>query len=147
MASSAYWYNNALFQAFKQNLDLEGGTLEVLLVDSNYTFNANHVNVSEITNEVTNNNGTGYERKSVSGFSISLDSSNNKVNFDCNDVSYTAIDTNEDLRAMILYVKNTNDSDSVLVGYFQGEVLPTNGSDISLAISVSGLADVVNQLS
>ena len=144
MANNAYWYNNALFQAFKQTLDLENDNLEVLLVDTNYTFDPTHINVSQITNEVTNNVGTGYARKTVANFSITKDDVNDKVTFDCDNVNYTAINTVEDLRAKILYKKVTNDADSVLIGYFQGTVLPTNGSDLQVVIDAQGLADVLN---
>ena len=133
-------YDSALLGITRQEIDLLNDDIEVLLVDTSYTFNRSHEFVSEITGELQNDSGSGYERKEVQGITITLVSDNTRV--DCDDVPYTAINTTTDARAAIFYRKGTNDSDSQVICMLQGVELSTNGSDVDLRIPEEGIFEI-----
>lgn len=143
MPANAYNYSNAVFQIAKQNLNLETETVKAMIVSEDYTFDHTHVNRSEITNEVTNEGGTtGYEHKEVANIAITLAS--NKVKFDCDNLSYTAINTAEDIRAVIFFVDTANAATDTLIAYKQGLALATNGSDVEIRIDTDGFTEITN---
>lgn len=145
MPANGILYNNALLQALKNNLSVEEDEIEVLLVDKDYTFDPSHEFVSDITNELENASGTGYERKVANNVTLSL-VAGNKVKADCDNITYTAINTTEDARAAVFYQKNNDDNDSVLVCYLQGIELSTNGSDIEVRIDDDGIFEIENEI-
>lgn len=133
-------YNNALLMIVQQDLDLATDELMLLLVDDSYTFDPTHEDLTDITGELVNDEGTGYERKDITGASIDL-VSGNKVRFDCNDVEYSGIDTTEDIQAGIIALKGATDADRKLVAYMKGKKTATNGSDIDFRIPSDGVAE------
>lgn len=145
MPDNGKLYNNALLQIVKGQIDLENDDIEVLLVSADYTFNEAHEFVSDISNELTNDTGTGYERKEVDNLVATLESGD-KVKVDCDNITYTAINTNEDARAAIFYQKVTDDTDSRLICYLQGIALATNGSDVEVRIDDDGIFEIENDL-
>ena len=145
MPAEGYLYNNALLQIVKGALDIENDVVEVLLVSSSYTFNPAHTTVSQITNELVNDTGTGYERKEVAGIAATIESGD-RVKVAANNVTYTAINTTANARAAVIYKKVTNDADSPLICYLQGLELATNGSDIELRMPDEGIFEILNTL-
>lgn len=215
MASNLF--NSGLLKINNQSIDFVGDDIQVLLVASGYTFDKDHEFVDDITNEVTNASGSGYERKSLSGKSISLTSdvsvssitrsgstvtvtlssaqdlrtgiqiliegadqseyngmhevtavnsdtefefevsgtptspatgtitfNRQAIVFDADNPTYTAIDTNEDLAAAIVFKQNNDDTDSSLIAQIDFSDLATNGSDVELQVAAGGLFDITN---
>lgn len=66
------------------------------------------------------------------------------VYFDFDNVSYTAIDTNEELSKGIIYKEITDDTDSPLIACFEFPDISTNGSDIELQVDTDGAFRVKN---
>lgn len=97
MAVTAYWYGQAIMQAFGSgssggapNIDWLSDTIKVLLCTSSYTpAQDTHVFHSDITNEVT---GTGYTEGGATLGSKTLDytAGTNVIKFDGADVAWTS---------------------------------------------------------
>ena len=135
-------YAKALEKIVKQEMNLATADIRVLLVSPTYTYNKAHEFVSNITNEVTNESGTGYARKQVANVTITLAAGAGlNLIVDCNDIEYTAINTAETIRAAIFYVHNANDNAAALICSLEGLALATNGSDVTLRIPETGIID------
>lgn len=147
MASNLF--NKGLEKVLDRTIDFINDDIQVLLVDSGYSFDKTDEFVTDITpgtNEVTNSSGTGYSRKSLSGKAITLDSGNDRVYFDASNPSYTSINTNETLAAAIIFKQATDDTDSPLIAMIDFPDLATNGSDVELQINADGLFEVNNTI-
>lgn len=80
----------------------------------------------------------GYVRKSLTRTNASEDDTNDRVNMDASDVTWTAAPAGETIVGFFWYdaTTDTNDTTRLLcgVGYFASGV-PTNGSDLTLTIA------------
>lgn len=144
-------YNPAHLKLHNGSIDFANDDIRLLIVSDSYTFDKTHEFVSSITNEVTNFEGTGYERKILANLSISL--VGDDVVYDADNPTYSAINTNEELAAGIVYKQVTDDTDSEVLFYVEflnsegnASPLPTNGSDVQPQISDDGIAKVENVL-
>jgi len=97
MAVTAYWYGQAIMQAFGSgsagnapNIDFLSDTIKVMLCTSTYTpAQDTHVFKSDVTNEIT---GTGYTAGGATLGSKTLDytAATNVIKFDGADVAWTS---------------------------------------------------------
>lgn len=145
MASNLY--NPGLLKLLDGTIDFENDTIKVLLVDGSHTYTKSNEFVSDIVaNEVSNVSGSGYERKTLGSKTITLDASNDRVEYDCANPTYTAIDAGT-IASAIVYKEVTNDSDSPIIADIDFADLVTNGSDVELQVNVDGLFTVTNNIS
>ena len=136
-------YNPGLLKLLDGTIDFENDTIKVLLVDDNHSFDKTHEFVDDVdTNEAS---GTGYERKTLANASISLDTGNDRVEFDADDLSYTGLDAGT-IASAILYKEVTNDSDSPLIADIDFTDLVTNGSDVDLQVNAEGFFYITNDV-
>jgi len=141
MASNLY--NPGLEKLLDGTIAFETDTINVLLVDTNHTFDEAHEFVSNIVaNEVS---GTGYARKTLANTAIALDAANDRVEFDADNPSYTALDAGT-IAAAIVFKQVTNDADSPIIAQIDFADLVTNGSDVELQINSEGLFFVTNNI-
>ena len=141
MASNLY--NPGLEKLLDGTIDFENDTINVLLVDTSHTFDKTHDFVDDIVaNEAS---GTGYARKTLANAAIALDAANDRVEFDADNPSYTALDAGT-IAAAIIFKQVTNDSDSPLIAQIDFADLVTNGSDVELQINSEGLFYVTNNI-
>lgn len=140
-------YNTGLSRILNRNIDFKNRSIKLLLVSEDYTFDKDHEYVDDITDEVTNNEGSGYERKSLDNKSISLDSGNDRVIFDADDIEYEKIDTNEKISAAILFQDSGSDEDSPVIAAIDLPDILTNGSDITLEVDKDrGVFTFINEI-
>ena len=132
-------YNSGLGSIADGTISWATSTIKVMVVSSSYAFNDNHVFVSSITNEVTNDVGTGYERKTLTGKTVTVDQANDRVVFDADDVAYTAVETNEVWAGAIVYLDSGVDATSRLIAYLTITPLTTNGSDATIVWASTGI--------
>lgn len=132
-------YNTGLGAISDGTIAWATSTVKAMIVESTYTFNDNHVFVSDITNEVTNSSGTGYARKTLTGKTVTVVQADDRVVFDASDVIYTAVETNETWDAVILYLDSNADATSRLIAYIEIDALVTNGSDASIVWASTGI--------
>jgi hypothetical protein len=135
-------YNSGLLKILNGDINYLTDTIQVLLVDDNYTFSKSHTALTDVDgDEVTNDVGTGYERKTLGTKSISLNSTDDRVEYKAADVIYTEIETNEQLAAAIVY-KGTD-----LIAFLEFDPKTTNGSDVRLNLATSDVIHINNDLS
>lgn len=139
-------YNPGLLKLLDGTIDFENDTIKLLLVDTNHSFTKSDEFVSDIVaNEATNSSGSGYERKTLSNASIALDAGNDRVEFDADDITYTAIDAGT-IASAIIYKEVTNDADSPLIADIDFTDLVTNGSDVDLQVNADGFFYITNDV-
>jgi hypothetical protein len=129
------WYNSGARQVADRTIDPVADTIKVMLVTSSYTPDPDHVTVSQVTNELS---GTGYAggfagagRKTLAGKAWSTDTTNNRVNWTFNQVTWSAINAGAPKYAIVIK-EITNDAGSQLIGYLDLGTQSTNGGDFSI---------------
>ena len=141
MASNLY--NPGLEKLLSNSIDYDTDTIKVILVDTNHTFTKSHEFVSDIVaNEAS---GTGYSRKTLANKTQTLDTANDRVEFDADNPTYTALDAGT-IASAVIYKEVTNDADSPLIANIDFADLVTNGSDVELQINSEGLFFVTNSI-
>lgn len=121
--------------------DFTTGTFKFLLLKgSGYTPDKDHDFVAGLTpasNEVA---GAGYSRQTAASKTRTVDDTNNRITYDCADLAFGSIASGETVTGMILYQEVTNDSDSVLIAYYDLTDTATTGAAFSVAIGAAGVA-------
>jgi hypothetical protein len=82
--------------------------------------------------------GGWYSRKNLSRTNAAEDDTNNRVNLDAADVTWTAATAGTNVYGAFYYdaTTDTNDTTRLLMGVILfGSVVPTNGSDLTLTIA------------
>lgn len=90
--------------------------------------------------------GTGYlggfgnsGRKTLGSKTITVDKTNDRIEFDCADIVWTAIDAGTPSQ-MIIITEITNDAASPLISHHDsGFPVTTNGGDLTVTIDAEGL--------
>lgn len=80
----------------------------------------------------------GAGRKTLASKTITTNDTNNRVEWDAADVTWTALATGQTIEAAVVIVEITNDAASQLVVYLDPTNVPTNGSDITLQFASNG---------
>jgi len=144
MASNLY--NPGLLKLLDRTVDFENDTIKVLLVDTSHTFDKTDEFVSDIVaNEAANVSGSGYERKTLGSKTILLDAANDRVEYDCANPTYTAINAGT-IAAAIVFKEGVDDASSPLLAQIDFADLVTNGSDVELQVNTDGLFTVTNNI-
>lgn len=105
-------YNRGKKQDGSFDWDDGGQTFRCLLTTSSYTPNVDHDFVSDVTNELS---GGGYARQDVSGRAVVLDDTNDRVDHDATNVSFTIAGSP---KYAVIYRFVTVDGDSPLIAYY-----------------------------
>lgn len=142
MASKSF--DHFRLQRALQNFDYVNGTIKVLIVDSSYVFDPADQFVNDITGELVNDTGAGYERKTVAGKSISIPNGTNAVRYFADNPTWQQINTTTDGEALVFYLEVTDDTDSILMCYNDGVALATNGNDVEAKLTDGAVLDDVD---
>jgi hypothetical protein len=127
---SSNTYNNGLLKIADRTINYVGDTLRVMLVDAAYTFNAAHVAVADITNEIV---ATNYVRKDLAGKSIV--GASNVVSFLADSVVWLALGpptSGPTPAKAVVYKFNVDDAGSLLIACIDFPDQTLNGSDCTL---------------
>ncbi len=104
-------------------------TFRGLLVNASYTPDIDtHIYVSSITNELS---GGGYVRKDIVGRTVSVDTGNDRADFNADNITWTAI-SGGTAAGLIIYKFVTADADSQLIAYIDFTDTVLNGGDFTL---------------
>lgn len=143
MASNLY--NQGLLKLSNGTINFLTDNIGVALLSSSATFNKAHVTLDQVTaNEVSNSTGTGYERKTLANKSITL--VGDSVQFDADDVLYSAITTSQFLGSIVVFKNNGSDATNELIAFIDYNDLPTNGSDVNIQFNANGIFRINNNL-
>lgn len=81
----------------------------VLLVTTSYTFDADHDDVADITNEISQ-----AQRESLAGETTVVDDANNRVECDATDTTFTTLAAGDTPGRAIVYLYNAVDANAIL---------------------------------
>jgi len=128
-------------------VNLSSDTLKAVLVTSGYTPNADHNFLDSITASTSKElSGTGYTagfggsgRKTLASVTVTQDDTNDLAVFDAADLTWTAI--NAGTVAYVAIVKEiTDDAHSPILAVLSlSPAVTTNGGDLTIQFSASGL--------
>ena len=144
-------FPKGLGEIVKQSLDLVGGSsIVVIPMSKSYSPDASAQDfIADVAGdelEATGYDGGfgGADRQTPSGRTIRRDNTNDRIEFDFDDLTFSEIggsvsDTNDVITGYIIAEERTDDTDSPLVGFLDlAENRPTNGSDITLSPDSEG---------
>lgn len=123
-------------------IDLGADTIQVMLVTSSYTPNADHdfIDLGGSDAVSAELSGSGYSRKTLASKSISEDDTNDRAEFDAADVTWSSIDAGTAAAAVVF--KSTGvDTTSVIIAYIDtgGFPITTNGGDLTVTWNAEGI--------
>lgn len=140
-------YLRGLFEVGKGDLDWEGDTIFVALVDANTFAQANEffddLTASEITatNYVGGHLGAG--RKILTGKTVTVDSANGRISYKATIPTWSSLGgaVNDTIEAVIIAKQgSSDDSDATLIGLWDDPFpLTTVGEDLVLTSEPTGL--------
>lgn len=150
MASGSYHRNVA--KLLDGTIAFLTDTIKLLLVSTAtaYTYNPDHEFISaggandiddaeaNVTNYTRGFGGAG--RKTLASKTITPNDTNDRVEFDCADVVYTALGgaSNQTIAAAVVLKEITNDAASRMFAYLDFTDLTTNGGDVTIQIASNG---------
>jgi hypothetical protein len=137
-------YSQGLAGIISGNIRLESDTIVAMLVGATYVPDIDHVLVSDVSDEVTNAVGTGYERKVVTTKQFTIDSGTDNVLFSCDDLRWTEIQTNVDIQHVILFRQGFGDDTSSLLFAYEIPLTQTVGADLLIEFA-NGVAFEVSR--
>jgi hypothetical protein len=137
-------YSQGLAGIISGNIRLESDTIVAMLVGATYVPDIDDVLVSDVSDEVTNAVGTGYERKVVTTKQFTIDSGTDNVLFSCDDLRWTDIQTNVDVRHVILFRQGFGDDTSSLLFAYEIPLTQTVGADLLIEFA-NGVAFEVSR--
>jgi hypothetical protein len=137
-------YSQGLAGIISGNIRLENDTIVAMLVGATYVPDIDDVLVSDVTDEVTNAVGTGYERKVVTTKQFTIDLGTDNVLFLCDDLRWTDIQTNVDVKHVILFRQGFGDDTSSLLFAYEIPLTQTVGADLLIEFA-NGVAFEVDR--
>lgn len=121
-------YDKGFTDIIAGNVRLENDVIVALLTGAGYSPDpANHQFVSDVTDEVTNAVGTGYERKVLTTKQFT---SGDDMQFIADDLRWTGIQVNTDVKYLIVFRQGFDDDTSVLLFAYQLPLTQTVGADL-----------------
>lgn len=138
MASGVYNRGAELIQKQSLNFDTSS-TLNVLLVNSSYSFDKDHQDVADVSaNEIS---VSGYSRQAMAAASTSItrDDTNDRVVFDGPDVTFTALASGQTIGGAIVFDDQGADADSPLLCFIDLTNTATDGSNITIQWHANGI--------
>ncbi len=126
------WYNEGIKGVADGGIDYLTDPIKVLLVKDTFTFNPDHVHVSDlVAHEVS---GTGYSRLTLSGKTITKNEGADRTELSATALAWSLLQVTAFIKAAILFKDTGNDATSVLLACLDGGGFPVNGNGIALTI-------------
>ena len=138
-------YTNAKAEILKGNINLITDDIRVILVSEATTADTEEdTALISAFGTLDEYNGTNYVRKALASQAVAPDNTNNRGEFDADDVTWTALGAGATpVEGALIYKHVTNDGDSIPLFFittggidgFQG-----NGSDFKIQWNTEGIA-------
>lgn len=130
-------YDNAKKELCQGLISWDGNAnIKVLLVNASYTASPSHSFLNEVTaNELS---GAGYARQTLASKTVTVDATNHRVICSAADLNYVGLNAGT-LAAAIIFLDTGTAATSPLIAHMDAPDLTSNGSDVALRWSVSGL--------
>src|SRR5512139_842973 len=150
MAVTAFWYGQAIMQAFGSgsagnapNIDYLSDTIKILLCTSTYTpAQDTHVFRSDLTNEVANGNGYTTGGATLASKTLDYTAGTNVIKFDAADVSWTT--STITARYAVIYDDTPGtDATKPLLGYVDfGQDMSTSNGTFTITWAAGGILTI-----
>ena len=151
-----FWYNIGkarMWHGHASEIDIVNDVIVIIALevdDEDDTETTVGTLLAGAADEVTSTGYTGgfegADRLSLAGNAITVDQGNTRAEFDCNDLTWTAIAQAgaEEWVAFVIADELTNDAGSYLLAHLEptGVPLTPNGSDIKITINAEGLLHI-----
>ena len=140
-------FNAAMLDSVTGDLDLEEGQndIRVALLMTNTTADTEEetATVSAFTT-LDEMDGANYARKTLSSQAVAIDTVNNRIEFDFEDLTWTALGNGTRAIQGILILKHlTTDADSVPIAFIQFATTQNpGGSDFTVTIDAEGAIQI-----
>lgn len=141
-------YNKGMEEIAKALTDLDGSDLRVLLVQTTYVFNEDHLWVDDGTaNDPASHevSVTGYARQTLTTETVTRDDTNDKVNFTADNPSFTSLAAGQTIGGLVLYRNTGADGTSPLIAFFSLPNIATNGGDLPITLTSAGFIEMLSQ--
>ena len=146
-------YHNFFAEVMKGNVDLDSAStvIRVLLERSTSTYTPNRDH--DFLDDFTTGGGVelsvaSYSRKTVANKAVNTDNTNDRIEWDFDDISFGALESGQTIDALIFYVQtggdDTTPGNDILIAYIDtvsgSPALPilTNGGTISFTVNAEG---------
>ena len=145
-----FLYNTGATEMWDQTIDLLNDTPKAMLVTSSYSADRDDdvVDAAGANDPVDHElSGTGYAagwggsgRKSLASKTITVDKANDRAEFDCADITWSAIDAGTPSQMLTVKEGGADDTTSRLIAHHDsGFPVVTNGGDLTVEINAEGL--------
>jgi hypothetical protein len=128
-------YNKGLEELGKALTDLDASDLRMLLVQSTYTANKDHLTVDDGTaNDPASHevSVSGYGRQALANKVVTRDDTNDFAYLDADDVVFVTLATGQTVGGAVLFRHTGADGTAVLIGFYDLADTPTNGGNITV---------------
>lgn len=140
-------YNKGKEEIAKALTDLDGSTLKVMLVNSTYTFDADHLFVDNggaadpIDKEIS---VSGYARGTLASKAVTRDDTNDFAYLDADDQVFTSLASGQTIGGAVLF-RDAGGADSAnpLIAFYDLTDTPTNGGNVTVQWAVVGSGAVL----
>lgn len=140
-------FNNAMLDSVTGDLDLEEGQndIRVALVMTNTTADTEEETATvSAFSTLDECDGANYSRKTLASQAVAIDATNDRVEFDFEDLTWTALGNGtRNLQGILILKHVTNDTDSVPIAFieFAANQSP-GGSDFTVAPDAEGAIQI-----
>ena len=109
-------YTTGVVQFLNGDIAWDTSTFKCMLVTSSYTYDPDHDDRADVTNEITN---TGYTAggNSVTTSAATADDANNEAEADATDVTFTSLAAGDQPAAAIVYLTTGVAANDILISY------------------------------
>lgn len=147
---ASFVYNKAAQEIADGTVDLLNDTIKTMLVTSAYTPNrddlvvdaggANDALDAEISVSGYTGGWGGSGRKALTGKTLTTDNTNDRAEFDADNLTWSTLGTGATIAAMIVIKEGgANDTTSRLIAYLDVTDTPTNGGDVTFTFDAEGI--------
>lgn len=137
-------YNAAKAQLADGTIDYLNDTIQVMLVTSSYTPDADdtYIDAGGANDPVDHElSGSGYTRKTLASKAINTDNTNDRAEFDAANLTWTAINAGTAAAAIVFHNAGTGDTGAQMICYIDqgGFPITTNGGDLTITWNAEGI--------
>jgi hypothetical protein len=132
-------YQKGLEQIVNGDIAWDTSSFKCMLVTSTYTYDPDHQDRADVTNEITN---TGYTAggNAVTTSAAAVDDANDQIEADATDVTFSTVSAGDQPHAAIVYLTTGVAANDILISY---NVLTTppapNGGDYVIQWDAEGV--------
>lgn len=138
---ASHWFNEAARGVFAGEIDLNADDIRIALLSTNTTADTENDAITTVDGITTLDefDGANYVRKALANEAVNKDDTNDRAEFDADDVTWTSLGAGTRSVAGILVYKHvTNDTDSIPIAWVEVSGTP-DGNDFTVQWNAEGI--------